>query len=562
MLPFCVMMVLALVAGCEPRGQESGGDVARWSPTKAAAISGVPVDSVREVIGRRLKQGPPASISLDQWRHAAGLYRTFRSAPLWLGARGLERKRAQALAQAALHASDDGLRLGALPLAPALRALSELRQSKRPSAELLGQADLMLTTLYASLAEDLLTGQIKPRTVSQSWYIDPQEDRVDSTLARILRSHQLDAAIQSLRPQDPNYDSLRAELARYRKLVAGGGWPSVPPGKVLAPGDSAPAARIEALRRRLEAEGITAGDGERRESIDSIVTYDSVLAGAVATFQARHGIVVDSVLGAETAASLNVPAEYRLGQIAANLERLRWLPRTLGSRFLLVNVPAFRLQAFDGGKEVLGMKVIVGSEYDGRSTPVFSDSMQYVVFRPYWNVPDSIAAKETWPKEQASPGYLRRNGYETFVADGERRVRQKPGRGNALGLVKFIFPNDFNIYLHDTPQEELFEKDIRGFSHGCIRLERPQDLAQFVLGWPADSVRQQMEYGRDDRRVNLPVKIPVYIVYFTSYMHDGRLVFGNDLYQRDEALVRAVGAGAAGTEPARRTAMALVRVAS
>jgi murein L,D-transpeptidase YcbB/YkuD len=247
------------------------------------------------------------------------------------------------------------------------------------------------------------------------------------------------------------------------------------------------------------------------------------------------------MLGTETVEAMNVPIAYRLGQIAANLERYRWMPRSLGSRYVIVNVPEFKLQAFDSGQKALEMKVIVGSEYQDRATPVFSDSMEFVVFRPYWNVTDGIAAKEFWPKIQADPGYLARGNYQVVNDHGKQRIRQLPGEKNALGLAKFMFPNDFNIYLHDTPNGELFNKDVRAFSHGCIRVEHPDQLAQFVLGWPAEKVQAEMQ-GRDDHTVKLPQKLPVYIVYFTSYVRDGSLYFGNDLYSRDDKLVTEMAA--------------------
>jgi murein L,D-transpeptidase YcbB/YkuD len=348
--------------------------------------------------------------------------------------------------------------------------------------------------------------------------------------------------------------------------VARGGWPRLATGKALKPGDTDTPGRLASLRARLRAEGIavdstptssaTSGTSQRVGG----AVYDGRLAGAVAAFQARHGIPVDSVLGPGTVASLNVPADFRLGQIAANLERHRWLPRELGSRYVLVNVPAFRVEAYDGGRKALEMKVIVGAEYEDRATPVFSDSMEFVVFRPYWNVPDEIAAKELWPKISADAGYMERNNYETVREGGKARIRQKPGPKNALGLVKFMFPNNFNIYLHDTPEDQLFEKDVRAFSHGCIRLEKPVEFAQFVLGWPADRVRQGMEQGPNGRRVSLARKIPVYIAYFTAYTRDGRLHFGSDLYDRDSALITAVAKGAFPEAQALRTVQELERL--
>jgi len=188
--------------------------------------------------------------------------------------------------------------------------------------------------------------------------------------------------------------------------------------------------------------------------------------------------------------------------------------------------------------------VIVGAEYKDKNTPVFSDSMQYVVFRPYWNATDSIAVKELWPKVEADPTFLERNDYEIVNEGGKERIRQKPGDKNALGLVKFMFPNSFDIYMHDTPEDQLFAKDVRAFSHGCIRLEKPEKMAEWVLGWTPEQVKNAMESGTDDRRVNLKQKVPVYIVYFTTFMRDDRLYFGNDLYGRDGPLVAAVKNGA------------------
>src|SRR5439155_13990151 len=218
----------------------------------------------------------------------------------------------------------------------------------------------------------------------------------------------------------------------------------------------------------------------RRPTVSPMNTYDRGLATAVAQFQQGHGINVDSALGQETIDAINVPASYRLGEIAANMERYRWLPRSFGSRYIFVNVPAFRLEAYDSGQKVLEMKVIVGQDYADKATPVFADSMEYVVFRPYWNVPPTIAAKEIFPK--ISSGYLAANDMETYQEGGETRIRQRPGPKNALGYIKFLFPNDFDIYFHDTPNHELFNKDVRAFSHGCIRLEHPEQLGQYALG--------------------------------------------------------------------------------
>jgi murein L,D-transpeptidase YcbB/YkuD len=493
---------------------------------------------------------------------------------------GFHDERSKALLRAVLDAHTDALRLDAYAMDELVRGVSALRQSQKPTADQIAEADVLLTAAYAALGEDLLTGQVNPKKVAgQSWFIDAQEEAVDSALVRALLGSPLDKSIATMRPQDEDYAALRKELLRYRDLAAKGGWPAVPAGRALKPGESDAAARLAALRARLAAEGVLADSGavpaadsavrtpeaarpaqtspRARAAQSAAGSYDRALAGAVARYQALHNIPVDSVLGEETVKSLNVPAQQRMLQIAANLERFRWLPRQLGARYVLVNVPAFRLEGFDNGQKAIEMKVIVGQEFEGRSTPVFSDSMETVVFRPYWLVTPDIQAKELEPKIAADPGYLSRGNYEYYSEGGKQRIRQKPGEKNSLGLVKFLFPNDFNIYLHDTPQDDLFEKDVRAFSHGCIRLEKPAEFAQWVLGWDAARVQQAMQSGPNDTGVRLPRKLPVYIAYFTSYLRDGRLHWGNDVYDRDGTLAQAVAPGAVPSAEAVRTIDAL-----
>jgi murein L,D-transpeptidase YcbB/YkuD len=551
-------LVLALAAGSacdklgskEPRRTASGGEVDEsFEPTKIKSVKGVPVADVRAAVAKRLGQPRPKPIGEAQWKHAMKLYDEYGGYPIWLDGDGLRERRTKTLMTALLNADADALALDAYPLDELKRLLSALLEAKRPTADLLGDLDVVLTATYVTLGQDLLTGQVDPSMVSQDWHIEPTPAQVDSALGRFLRDRRFDVSITQMRPEYPEYQDLQKQLVRYRQIIAKGGWEPVPDGKSLKPGDPAPADRLTALRDRLRVEGYDVGvaDSARRGN-PTPTTYDRALAASVAQFQREHGIVVDSALGKETLQSLNVPASYRLGQIAANMERYRWMPRSLGDKYVFVNVPAFRLRAYDDGKEVMEMKVIVGAEYEDRNTPVFSDSMPYVVFRPYWNATDSIMAKELWPKVQSDPTFLERNDYEVVTEGGKQRIRQKPGDKNALGLVKFIFPNSYSIYMHDTPEDQLFAKDVRAFSHGCIRLEKPAEMAQWVLGWTPEQVRNAMEKGGDDRRVNLKEKVPVFIVYFTTFTRDGRLYFGNDLYGRDAALVEALKDGAQPTD--------------
>jgi murein L,D-transpeptidase YcbB/YkuD len=560
LLLLSALTLAACAKGESDKGpQTSTGDVSRtaaWSPANLTAVKGVPVAALRTAIAQRLAAARPTGLSEDSWGHTQRLYKRYGDTPLWLASDGLEKDRAGALTGAVLNASADALKLDAYPVSALANAIANVRRAGQPTAEQLADADVLLTATYATLGENLLIGQVDPRTIAQSWHIDPQDENVDSALVRTLGQMPLERAINAMRPQNEDYAGLQKELTRFRTVVTKGGWAKIPAGKALKTGDTDSPARLAALRARLAAEGITIGAAPASPSV-----YDSSLAAAVAQFQAHHGIAVDSSLGTETLNSLNVPAAYRLGQIAANLERQRWMPRSLGSRYVIVNVPAFRLEAYDKGEKALEMKVIVGQEYEDKATPAFSDSMETVVFRPYWNITPDIQAKEIEPKITSNPGYLESENLEYYKDGGVTRIRQKPGGKNALGLVKFLFPNDFNIYLHDTPNHELFDKDVRAFSHGCIRVEKPNELAQWVLGWDAARV-DQMEHGTDNNSVKLPRKIPVYITYATAYMRDGQLFFGNDLYHRDDKLVNASADGALPTPAAVQALEALRRIAT
>jgi L,D-transpeptidase YcbB len=540
-----------------------------WSPDKLTSVRGVPATDIEALIQQKLNGPKLAQIDDDQWGHTKRLYKLYGNNPLWLTSEGLHQKRTKALTDAILAANTDGMRMDDYPIGALAQAIGALKQTKTPTADQLATADVLLTASYTSLGEDLLTGQIDPRTVvGQAWHVNPEEENIDSALVRNLRFEQLDRALATMRPTDDDYAALSKQLQNYRVLVSKGGWQNVPATDNVKPGANANPAVLAAVRNRLAAEGIVPASGANKASMlpsiqgtsaASLNVYDHDLAAAVALFQARHSIAVDSALGKETIDAMNVPAAYRLGEIAANMERYRWLPRNFGSRYIFVNVSAFRLEAYDSGQKSLDMKVIVGQEYEDKATPVFADSLETVVFRPYWEVPPTIAAKEIFPKGSA---YMASQNMETYEQGGQTHVRQRPGPKNALGYVKFLFPNDYNIYLHDTPNHELFEKDVRAFSHGCIRLEKPEQLAEWVLGWPADKVEQEMKNPPDNKAVKVPQKIPVYITYFTAYTNNGQLYFGNDLYNRDDKLVPIMMSAAFPKKAVVDAVQALRRIAS
>jgi murein L,D-transpeptidase YcbB/YkuD len=368
-----------------------------------------------------------------------------------------------------------------------------------------------------------------------------------------------------LRPKRADYDELVAALANYRKIQQSGGWPPIPAGR-LGRGSRGPA--IAAVRRRLEL----SGDLSAPENAPPV--YDEAVAAAVARFQHRHGITVDSMVTGATLVALDTPVDYWIRQIEINLERYRWLPPDFGSRYVLVNIPDYHLYTFDGGKPALDMRVIVGDEY-GSATPVFADSMSYLVFHPQWYLPRRIVIDEVIPQVEENDSYLADHDFEVVSAKGPPkvldpesidwkkvdttrlgfRVRQKSGTENPLGRVKFMFPNQYSVYLHDTPSGWLFNQARRTLSHGCVRVEHPAELADFVLDgqddWtdskvraamtPADTLPPVKGDSAPDQEltVQLEKKIPVYILYLTAYVQRGVLNFRGDPYQKDaQALAR------------------------
>ena len=558
---FACAAAATLATACKDNGSRTGSSKP-WQPAARSAVAGIPEAQVDTALRQRLAGARPAKIDEHKWRHTLLLYKMYGNNPLWLSASGLDERRAFALTNALVNATNDALRVDVYPIGELATAIAALKGNSKLTADQLAEADVLLTSSFVSLGVDYMIGQVDPKTVSQNWHIDRHEENEDSALVRSIGNPELDKAVASMRPADDDYVGLEKALSQFRTIVAKGGWPSIPEGKAAKPGEPDNPARLAALRARLAAEGIIVPADTTKTSHKSTAIYDRTLAGAVAAFQSRHTIAVDSMLGPETLKSLNIPATYRLGQIASNMERFRWLPRNLGLRYVYVNVPAFRLEAYDQGNKALEMKVIVGQDYEDKATPVFADSMEFVVFRPYWNVTPDIAAKEVFPKLASNPGYLEANDMETYREGGATRVRQRPGPKNSLGLVKFLFPNDFNIYFHDTPNGELFNKDVRAFSHGCIRLEHPEQMAQYALGWPLDKIQEAMQNGPDNRQVKLPQKIPVFIVYGTAYMRNGQLYFGNDLYDRDGPLVQAVAEGAMPSSQTMQAVEALRRIAA
>ena len=523
---------LGVVSGCKAIGKK-----AKYAPQSVTKVLSVPAENLTPAIAKDIgSEDRPKWVTADRWKRVRAIYTGFENAPIWLEEGGVK-DRASALLEALRNAPDHALDTAAYPVSEIAALVNEKRLTDTASAATLAHADVMLTSAYVAYAADMLVGQVDPSTVSQAWHIPAVPSELDTAIVHGLENEDMKASLAAMAPQSPEYAGLMASYARYREIAAKGGWPTI--------SSSGPE-----LQSRLAME-LSADDSTRSETrgVDSANTAPVAKAtkkdpapspSLLGQFQERHGLARTGKLDKATIAALNVPAEERAKQIGANLERHRWLPRTLGTRYVYVNVPAFRLDAYDSGQKTLSMKVVVGDEYEGKNTPVFSDSMESVVFRPYWNITPDIQAKEIGPKAAADPSYLDRENMEYYSDGGVRRIRQKPGGKNSLGLVKFLFPNNFNIYLHDTPAKSLFAQTDRAASHGCIRLEKPDELAQWVLGWDGTRVNEAMNNGADNHPVGVKPKIPVYIVYFTSYIRDGQLYWGSDVYNRDDRLEQKV----------------------
>jgi murein L,D-transpeptidase YcbB/YkuD len=423
--------------------------------------------------------------------------------------------------------------------------------------------DLELTVCMMRYVSDLHIGKVNPKHFA--FALDEESRKYD--LAEFLKEHvvngdDVDAALAQIEPPYPGYRRTLEALQTYTALVSKDDGKQLPPTKKpIVPGDAYPGVprltRLLMLVGDLPADASVPGDPP---------VYEGALVDAVKNFQRLHGRDPNGRIDAQTLADLNVPLSQRVQQMRLTLERWRWLPDSYSNAPIIANIPEFRLRAYDKDFNIaVTMNVVVGKSH-GHNTPVFTETMRYVVFRPYWEVPFSITRSEMVPHILRDPDYLAKNGLEvvdsrqTVVAAGtvssdvlsqlragKLFVRQKPGPKNSLGLVKFLFPNSYNVYMHDTPAHELFAKSRRDFSHGCIRLERPADLAAWVLrdnpGWNAERIRAAMN-GETTQQVNLLHPIPVLILYATVIvLEDGLVHFYDDIYGHDSSLEKVLAKG-------------------
>lgn len=523
------------------------------APPRAGATADPLVEALRRRV-EALRTDGDAQIgagSIAARTLVASLYERRGFAPLWS-----EPARARSLLEAIEASASHGLdprdyhaeRLAA-PAAPEGNDADRVRAA--------AQRELLATDAFVRLAYHLYFGKADPRSISGAWNFARTFDGVDpaAAVAELLAARDPAAALEGLAPKLPAYRELRNALARLRAVERAGGWPQIAPGPKLEPG--ATGTRVAQLRARLQAGGdLAEGDAPH--------VFDATVEAAVRRFQSRHGLEADGIVGRATLAALNVGVAERIAQVRANLERLRWVARELTGHYLLVDIAGFTAQLWRNDALVWSARVVVGRPF--RKTPEFRAPMKYLVLNPEWNVPPTILREDVLPKVVADPAYLERHRMRVLDAGGQRidpasidwspyrtnpgafpyRIVQAPGGDNPLGAIKFMFPNEHSVYLHDTPSRTLFERATRAFSSGCIRIERPLELARLLLDdparWSDDRLREAVASGRT-QTVPVRLTVPVLLLYFTATVDtDGTLRLRPDLYGRDKAIVAALAA--------------------
>ncbi len=474
-------------------------------------------------------------------------YRARRYKPLWSNEKG-RLNRAYDLIGVIIHAEDEGLD-------PSDYYLEEIK--KNLSSTGLGesvQLDLLLSAALYRYSNDVYSGRFDPGELDADWYIHNKPLDIGSLFADVAKKGSIEVLLKKLPPLHSGYQSLRKQLRLHRDLAQQGGWQRLEWGPVLERGMEHK--QVLQIRRRLETTGDMVED-----PFPGMDIYDRWLEEAVMRYQLRHGLEADGKVGPQTRRSMNITVAERIRQIRINMERWRWLPRKLGKRYLMVNMTGFELYLMENGSSVLSMPVIIGKSY--RATPTFSGLVSYMEYNPYWTIPTNLAIEDIIPRQISDPSYFERKSIKLYRGWANPKeinpqsvnwdnldkdhfpfwLRQDPGPKNALGRIKFIFSNPYAIYLHGTPDKHLFDRVVRAFSSGCIRVKDPVRLAAYLL----NDGSQQMEetvlaniHLGTNQGVTLPTAMPIYLVYWTAWVdQDGSMNFRHDVYGRDALLNNA-----------------------
>jgi len=522
-----------------------------------------PQDKLQQSLNRILENTPTTSLGFTELqadpstldRVLLSLYLKDNIHPYWVNSYGPGQK-AEALLSVLNTAHEDGLD----PDHYRLIDIQNIWESKK--TEDLAALDVMLTLAMGAYVTDMREGRAVTCLLDPKLFAAARDHKVDiiEVIHQVLNAPDLVRFLRQQAPQHQGYQSLKKVLADYRELETRGGWPGIPKGKVLKPGmqDN----RIGLLVKRLTI------SGDLKQPASPTSSYNAQLVEAIKHFQKRYNLEQDGIIGKATLAALNIPVQDHIRRIIINMERWRWLPHTLDGQRLLVNIAGFYLAGIKDEQPEITMPVIVGKVY--HKTPVFSHTMRYIEFNPYWNIPNSIAVNEMVPNMIKDPEYLEKEHIRIFdgwqenapevnpadidwqtIGKGVKkfRLRQDSGPDNALGTIKFMFPNNYNVYMHDTPTRSLFKRNNRSFSHGCIRVSRPRDLALNILGKDDDgwSIERIDALIREGKRTVIPLKkpFPVHILYRTVLVDpkDNTVHFYDDVYGRDTLLAQALFTG-------------------
>ena len=463
---------------------------------------------------------------------------------------------ARVLAARILSSHEEGLVPADYHAAEIQKLLAESSGKQFPEARQV-DLDILLTEALARYAYHLRFGKVDPGKLDADWNMPRSFKGQDPVveLQSVIDSADFNAQLDMRITQLPVYKQFRQALAKYEAIAAAGGWPSIAAGETLKPGMQD--ARVPLLRKRLQA------SGDLTATVNDSSEYDVMLESAVKQFQSRHGLEADGVVGKGTLAAMNVPVDARINQIRVNLDRARWVSQDIPETYVIVDIAGFNARLFRNGELVWDEPAQVGKPY--RKTPVFREDMTYLELNPTWTIPPTILAKDILPKMKKDPAYLQKKNMQVLTQNGKvvdpgtiawssvsakgfpHIIRQTPGPHNALGRVKFMFPNSHFVYLHDTPSKQLFNRSSRALSSGCIRVRNPFELAGLLLqdqdGWDRTQIDAAVD-SLKQQRVSLSEPVPVLLLYWTVNVDaDGTVYFKEDIYQRDARVLAGLDGG-------------------
>ena len=480
------------------------------------------------------------------WNRLRDIYKNSDWQPKWLQ-NGKPGEKARLLRDAILNAHEHAL-LSEEYHAKALRYLWSARRNIS-----LARLDMLITDAFLRYSVEVRAGYQYPRAVDPQWYMAPSPVKPLKLMQAYLDAENSETFLSELPPAHEGYKQLQQAMLSYQTLLeTRGEWQPLPDGPLLKLGSWG--YDVLLLRMRLLHEGYTLD----REPADEYL-LDRDLDQQIRLFQKRYGHQIDGIVGKRTRKSLNVTLHERITQIQQNMERWRWLPHELGSRYVMVNMAGYRLQYIENNKTALSMRVIIGKPF--RATPAFRNDIKYLVVNPVWNIPPRIARDDLLPKIKEDSAFLKTNNIQVFESwskkaamlnpdeidwqamqqdDFKFKLAQAPGKTNSLGRIKFMFPNSFRVYLHDTPSRKLFNQRVRTFSSGCIRVERPISLAQAMLKdnqqWSKKALRQSIREG-ETLKIDLKQQVPIYLLYWTAWTDDQGVHFRDDIYQRNQQII-------------------------